>query len=798
MNHRFSRSMHKRHGASLARVSLRAVFGRTPARRSTLSTRFAGDDLQRRAAWARSPAKTASRKGPSAAARRLLAWVVVGFVFAATLAPVVAGEAPSTRPAERYGNRDPHTLTVARRPVKRKDYVDFVRSAAQGFEAGPDRGQYGPRHALPALAVFALEPDRKLGEGIKKTLKHYADWVHAAIAKDGGVFSMEGATLCALHFRELRKHGLMSAEDERWAKELFLALGEHHFAWRPRDGLWRGSHHRSQAQGINHALAARFYPDEPNAAAWKAYADRVWSDWWDFRDVGINDTGYFYSSFGNILRAAEILGRKEVFTDPQARMLFDRILEEITPDGAGVPYGASGGYNSAAGTRILALELAAKYTRDGRYRWGAERLMNFGQARGFSNNHHHLQAVAWEDIALASVLCDDSIAPVPPEGSSKLLMRKEIIRLTDEEARQMFPEAGGVDCNMYMTHKEMPHKLVFRSGWNPGDLYMLVECYPRHDPLNPTAILALERHSAAFAEMASEKFVSRENAVHIHDLDGRATYLGQKNFRGAKQLPVGWAGMETTVPAFSDHALASHARVQVGGYMGYAAEHEREFLFVKNGFVLVRDETTFADTFRARIGPNWNTQNVGRPRGEHWVNTWFTGHYFQTAQLYTTPPWDLLIYHAPRADCRLAFAPVNENPQGPSRLTAVQYAWEGEVKPGMRLQFVQVLLPHAPLQDATPLAATIRVLANEPGWTAVCLAEGPRRKIAFLNPSGANRKFQADTAGSFSTDARAGYLETNPAGLDKFLVIAGTHLAASGEPVVQGELRQTWERLGSP
>ncbi len=758
----------------------------------------AGHGHQRGRSRARRPKETATRRGCPAATWRRLAGILVLATLAMTRGPAVSGDGTAENRMDRHAPRDPRTLVVPRRPVKRKDYVDYVRSAAKGFEAGPDRGPYGPRHALPALAVFALEPDRRLGEGIKRTLKHYADWVQAAVAKERGVFSMEGATLCALHFRELRKHGLMSAEDERWAKDLFLALREHHFAWRPGDGLWRGSHHRSQAQGINHALAAHFYPHLPDAKAWKAYADRVWSDWWDFRDVGINDTGYFYSSFGNILRAAEILGRKEVFTDPQARMLFDRILDEITPDGAGIPYGSSGGYNSAAGIRILALELAAKYTRDGRYRWGAERLMNFGQARGFSNNHHHLQSVAWEEVALASVVCDDSIEPVRPEGGARLLLRKEIIRLTDAEARQMFPEAGGVDCNMYMTHKEMPHKLVFRSGWGPGDLFMLVECYARHDPLNPTAIIGLERHSAAFAEMASEKFISRENTVQIQDLDGKAVYLGEKGFSGAKKLPLGWAGMETTVPAFSDHALASHARVRVTGYMGYSADHEREFLFVKNGFVVVRDETTFHDAFRARVGPVWNTQNVGAPRGDHWVNTWFTGHYFQTAELYLTPPWDLLIYHAPRTESRLAFAPVNENPQGPSRLTAVQYAWEGDLRPGTRLQFVQVLVPHAPLEDATPLAAAIRVLADEPGWTAVCLADGPRRRVAFLNARGANREFRVEPAGSIATDARAGYLELNQAALDTFLVIAGTRLAIEGKPAVQSELRRTWERPGSP
>jgi hypothetical protein len=122
-----------------------------------------------------------------------------------------------------------------------------------------------------------------------------------------------------------------------------------------------------------------------------------------------------------------------------------------------------------------------------------------GQARGFSPTHHHLQAVALEDVALASLVCDDSVEPKEPAPQSQLLARKEILRWTDQQARAAFPDAGGVDCNMYMSQAVMPHKLVFRAGWNPGDLYMLVEAYARHAPLNPTAILGLERCSASHA-----------------------------------------------------------------------------------------------------------------------------------------------------------------------------------------------------------------------------------------------------------------------------------------------------------
>ena len=43
--------------------------------------------------------------------------------------------------------------------------------------------------------------------------------------------------------------------------------------------------------------------------------------------------------------------------------------------------------------------------------------MNFGQARGFSSTHHHIQALSLEDIALASLVCDDTVTPVEPDGA---------------------------------------------------------------------------------------------------------------------------------------------------------------------------------------------------------------------------------------------------------------------------------------------------------------------------------------------------------------------------------------------
>ena len=114
------------------------------------------------------------------------------------------------------------------------------------------------------------------------------------------------------------------------------------------------------------------------------------------------------------------------------------IMAEVTPDGAAVQYGAHGGYNAHAGARIFALELAAKVTRDGRYRWVAHRLMNFGQARGFSSTHHHIQALSLEDIALARafVLHPPLLLADEPTGSLDARTGEAVIDLMFELNRE--------------------------------------------------------------------------------------------------------------------------------------------------------------------------------------------------------------------------------------------------------------------------------------------------------------------------------------------------------------------------
>lgn len=660
-------------------------------------------------------------------------------------------------------------------------YRDFLSPSAAGFAAGPDRQQYGARHALPALALYARdEGNAALGEGIKATLRHYSDWIDSQIATRGGVQSFEGATLLPIYARELRAHGQFDRSDEAWLRDTLLKLRRFSFGLRPGDGPWRGSQHRGMVDGTNNLVAAALYPAERQAPTWRATGERVWNDWWRYRDVGVNDIAYFSDSLSIMLRAADIVGRDEVFSDPQVKEnLWNRLVFETSPDGALIPYGASAGWHGLAGVRIYALELAARKTGDGRYRNVAGKLFDYARTHGgFSPGQAHWQAISTEAVALAALACDDRVTPVEPAGGSKVLYRPEIVRLTPAEVRARVG-AGAFDADMDMTAVRMPSKLTLRSGWARGDMFMLVEAFARHDPLNPTAIVGLERYGASFAEMNSEKDVVRGNALAIAPLDGPVA-----------ELPTGYAGMTSSVEAFGDGALASHARLAVSRYGGHAARVWRDFLFVKNRFVLLRDEVQADAPLRARIGPVWNTQNIDRRRGANWVDSWFTAHWYNgSVRLYVNPPGRLLIWHAPRADARLSVAPerrpdVADDDQRAAlkHFLSEQYAWTGTAARGQRLQFATLLVPHLPGTDGADLARRIRVLRDEPGLVAIGFDGPDGYELTLLNPAARNVTLTTPS-GEVRTDAEAAYVRLG----DKPGVAGwrngGTTLTLAGRPL---------------
>ena len=104
--------------------------------------------------------------------------------------------------------------------------------------------------------------------------------------------------------------------------------------------------------------------------------------------------------------------------------------------------------------------------------------------------------------------------------------------------------------------------------------------------------------------------------LRVEDLSGTATAITNPN-----PDTVDAYYMDVTVPAFSDHKAATYAKVHVKDYQGFPMALDREFLFVKNRFCLVRDTAQFRESFLARRGPAGSRRTWTADRGP-WANTY--------------------------------------------------------------------------------------------------------------------------------------------------------------------------------
>ena len=664
-------------------------------------------------------------------------------------------------------------------PVTRESYLDFIGSdSGYGIKAIAehlDRGIYGVRHAFPALAQFDAKPTPAAADTIKRCLHYYDAAVHALVERSKWhECYMHDPTLLCMYRKVLGARGQWTGDDERWFREFFLFLNRTVHVWGGPESYWRGPMHRATGEGIMKRLAVSMYPDAPEAAEWSRYADLQWNDWWTFRDNPINDVNYFHGQIFPLILGAHLLGREEVFTDPDMRRFWDRLVEMTTPDGAVVPVGPAWGWNSHAAERMMALEFVAAHTRDGRYRFVAHRIFNYLLVqREVLRKNHILEHFSELGCAAAYFVADDSIAPKQPSEASAVLDHKETLRVRRKEFAKPFlndldpdPLRAHVDCGLLCTAKTLPFKLCLRSGWSPGDMFMLVDLFPRHEPMNPGGVLGFSRYQSVMACSIDSKAVTDWlNVLRVDDPSGKAPRVLNKD-RGLADAYY----MDVRVAEFTDGPMATYAAVETRDYHGFPMTVRREFFFIKNRFVLVRDTATAREEFAVRLGPVWYTQNVGPQVGPHWANTYF-GHPIAMGQKLENPPMDLLVYHAPKPDRQLQILDATADVRRLNMPLTLRYVWNGVLRPGEKHSFAQLLWPVGPKREAVrsnqPGAATLEqvlgpgaaagvtVLADSPEQTVWRIrSEADREEWLVLNDAGA----AIDVAG-LKTDARRLYVD---------------------------------------
>ncbi|MCX8496735.1 MAG: hypothetical protein ORN51_11185 [Akkermansiaceae bacterium] len=715
-------------------------------------------------------------------------------------------------------------------PVTRETYMAWIEDSGMlDYLDAPKRGLSGPEEMVPVLAKFAQTGEAKWGEACVTMLKDFHQALKAEVVKKGwNELFMEAPATLPLYRRILTEHGLLHEPEDTWFREMMLYFTRTLHVWNSPDTMWRGAAQRSQPDGVIHGVVANWYPDIPEAAEWRRYSELVFGDFWAHKELALNDTGYtFHPTFANMLAGRDARGSDEFITNPGMQKIWERHLAEVTPDGSINPYGPSGGWNHTAAHRLWMFELIAAKTRDGRYRFAAHRLMNYLLYQKEPLRRDYKESFArWttEKIALAWLLTDESVKPVMPSEGSQLLYRKQSMRISGKENVAHFlkdldpaPDKGRLCNNVVVLDEIVPSKLVFRSGWEPGDMYALVELFTGVEPLNPGSITGLTRWGAPFTQAISAKGHSEHNRMVIEDLSGKAE-------RRYRQVPYGvigpdwgnWPKQESasarvSVPVFEDQKHATFAVVETSDWEALPVKVTREFAFIKNRFLVVRDVATFEAAFRTRLGPIWNTQNIGPQVGAHFANTFFSqprGGGNPDNPL-NTPPYDLLVWHAPKSGAKLQIIDRTAfDPRTGPVPAQLRYVWEGDAKAGDRQHFTQLFWPHAPYRSrtastltgaklewlggeyaATAGAGGIEALLDTPSASVLrCKLDKDRVEWVVCNPSGS----QINVAG-LTTDAHFAYLDSRNGKLHAVSVNQATRMKLDGDEILPAGERRDFE-----
>ena len=637
----------------------------------------------------------------------------------------------------RYGHTNvsnPEFYPIPRESVTRASYLRCIEETRPADIARrPNRGMDGPRAFMPVLVKYMQTGEAMWADACIAMLKAFHEEMERQVAERKWFWQFEHPAALIPLYREYLVEGGAMEPDATWFRDIWLYYCRHLHVWDTEPVEWRGGCHRSMPEGYAKGLAAKWYPDIPEAAHWQNYSELVFGDFWRTKDVPQNDTGYMMGPIIILTCGGDQwTGDDRVYVDPGMRRLWDRLMVEVTPDGAINPYGPNGGWNSTADYRIAMLERIAAKTGDGRYRFAAHKLFNYlrYQSRKPGPSGYRLDDGSFWLIALAWLFADDSVEPVRPDGGSLWTRRIEAARIphTDKtlterllgnaDPRENF---GHICCSWYMTGKEWPDKLLLRSGWNPGDLFVLVELHPTSFPANPGGIMGLNRWGAPFTQIVTSKGASVENRALIEDVAGTAK---RRYHPDERRIDEFWHGgtmpdICSEVTYFKETPQATYARIRVQNMDGLPVLYEREFVFAKNHFLATREIVTFEESFPARVAPLWNTHNIGPQLGSHWANTFIHEPIGDNGtRSMKAPPVDLLVWFAPRADCRLQVVDrLAEDPRAEACSNQLRYVWEGTPACGQKLVFTQVYYPHPPYRS--------RATSNNPnpGAEAACADE---------------------------------------------------------------------------
>jgi len=723
---------------------------------------------------------------------------------------------------------NPDFYPIPKTEVSRDTYMDWLEKCGMlDYVNQPRLGISGPTRMLPVLAKYVQTKSPKWGLVCIEMLKDFHHAIEKEVAQKGWTEQFaEPPAYIPLYRKYLIAGGLMTP-DEPWFEELWLYYTRNLHVWGTKPIEWRGPCHRSMNEALAKGLAAKWYPDIPEAEHWRYYCEQVVKDFWDFKDLLQNDTGYFQDIVRSFsFSGDQLFGDERFLTDPDMQKIWQRLAAEITPDGAINPYGPNGGWNSTACLRIGVLERVASATGHGKYRYGAHKAMNYllYQTEPTLKDYYLREMETAPYIVLAYLFADDTIEPQVPNTGSLVTHRHEVARIPHRDKNIVGkylkdldpdPDKANLCCNQTFTNRIMPDKLVLRSGWNPGDFYVLVELMPTSFPFNAGGIMGMNRWGAPFTQIVTSKGGTPENRMSIIDASGK---VQRRYIPDPHRINENWEmgkmpDITTEIPLFHDADCATVARIKVRNVEGLPVHHVREFIFVKNRFLVTRETAIFEEAFPAKVVCLWNTQNIGPQIGSHWANTFISTPVASNGKIsMKTPPVDLLVYFAPRPGWNMQVVDRTENdPRTEVCPAQVRYVWEGTTRAGEHLHSTQLYYPHTPSRArantnnpgakavyaggeiaATAGASAIKVVIDTLETTLMLTEfEVGHFEWMLFNPQ--CRQINNE---DFCTDARYAYVSVKNNSIYSYICVDVSSLFLKGQTILRNEERTTIEYSG--
>ncbi|MCK5821298.1 MAG: hypothetical protein KAH17_05415 [Bacteroidales bacterium] len=299
----------------------------------------------------------------------------------------------------------------------------------------------------------------------------------------------------------LKNNGFLSDED---VSQLELVISQSmNYLLQSQE---RGAMNRAALRAETLAWALRVMPDHPDRDIWEMYEQALITDnWgaWEIEDASHYNAIWMYALIGYGYASDNL---SELFEEPEMYYYSRYYLELFCPDDM-IPDFGDAYWESNWSRWLVYFETCAGIYQSGEHKWVANQIAN--------------KYINWEKvqgIGLAYILLDcylmgdDEVKPVKPESSSLEVMDDVIGK-----------------------------KIVFRSGWNPDDSYMLINYkdegeagYLSRSFLRDGIVVEEEKMTHGHADENSIALLMNKSSVLLHD-GGYRDYMPSGPFGAYRQ-----------------------------------------------------------------------------------------------------------------------------------------------------------------------------------------------------------------------------------------------------------------------